>query len=289
MILITGARGFVGQSLTRQLTAVGMETQAYEGHIADTYALREAMQGAETVIHLASAEFRGRVRELEIVDMEGTRRVVEEANRANLNHLIYLSRLGADPNSMFAVLRTKGLAERIVRQSGIPATIVRSATLFGRQDRFLNSLAGLAAWSWPFVWLPAGGHALLQPLWVEDLARVVVKLSDPLDLRGYRGQTFEVAGAERLRYEELMRQVLSAAGLSRRPLAVRMPIVRFLTNIYWGRLRRPPLTRFFLDRLAVPESIELDSVQRHFGFQPSRLSNQISYLRQGSLRWRLWG
>ena len=289
MILVTGARGFVGQSLMRQLAAEGYETTPYEGHVADVYALREAMQTAETVIHLASAEFRGRVKELAITDLEGTRRVVEEANRANLNHIIYLSRLDADPNSMFAVLRTKGQAERLVRQSGIPATIVRSATLFGRHDRFLNSLAGLAAWSWPFVWLPAGGHALLQPLWVEDLARVLVRLSDPLDLQGYRGQTFEVAGAERLRYEELMRQVLSAAGLSRRPLGVRMPLVRFLTNVYWGRLRRPPVTRFFLDRLAVPETIEMDSVVRQFGFAPSRLSDQISYLRQGNLRWRLWG
>ncbi len=289
MILITGARGFVGQSLTRQLTAVGYPTLPYEGHIADTYALRDAMQAAETVIHLASAEFRGRVNELKTTDLEGTRRVVEEANRANINHLIFLSRLNADPNAMFAVLRTKGEAERIVRQSGIPATIVRSATLFGRHDRFLNSLAGFAAWSWPFVWLPAGGHTLFQPLWVEDLARILVQLCDPLDLQGYRGQQFEVAGAERLRYEELMRQVLNAANLTRRPLAVPVPLVRFLTNAYWGRLRRPPVTRFFMDRLAVPESIALDSVRRQFGFAPSRLSDQISYLRQSNLRWRLWG
>ncbi len=289
MILITGARGFVGQSLTRQLTTAGYQAIPYEGHVADVHALREAMQRVETVIHLASAEFRGRVKELQTTDLEGTRRVVEEANRASLNHLIFLSRLDADPNSMFAVLRAKGEAERIVRQSDIPATIVRSATLFGRHDRFLNSLAGLAAWSWPFVWLPAGGHALLQPLWVEDLARILVMLSDPLDLQGYRGQTFEVAGAERLRYEELMRQILSAANLSRRPLAVNMPIIRFLTNIYWGRLRRPPVTRFFVDRLAVPESIDMDSVQRHFGFTPSRLRDQVTYLRQSDLHWRLWG
>jgi uncharacterized protein YbjT (DUF2867 family) len=289
MILLTGARGFVGQSVLRQLTAVGYPVQSYQGHIADNYSLRESMQSAETVIHLASAEFRGRVKELQRVDIAGTRAVVQEANRANINHLIFVSRLGANPNSMFAVLRAKGEAEQLVRQSGIPATIVQSATLFGRHDRFLNSLAGLAAWSWPFVWLPAGGHALLQPLWVEDLARILVLLSDPLDLQGYRGGTFAVAGTERLRYEELMRQVLSAAGLSRRPLGVRMPIVRFLTNIYWGRLRRPPVTRFFLDRLAVPESIELDGVRRQFGFTPSRLSEQVSYLRQSHLRWHLWG
>jgi NADH dehydrogenase len=281
MILVTGAGGFVGRSLMRVLEEDGRPVRAYEGRMNDPLRLREELAGIQIVFHLAGAEARGRPRLLQHVDVEGTQRLVEETRRAAVQHLVYLSRLQSDANSLYPLLRAKGHAERIVRHSGIPYTIVRSATLFGLDDRFLNVIAGLAAWSWPFVWLPRRGEALFQPLWVEDLVRCLALLPDRSDLRG---ETVDIAGEERVNYSKLVQLVLEAADLNRIPLPLDLRLVRPTAKLSMGWWYRPPVTPFFLDRFSVPDVAPVDSVLRTFGFRPVRMIDHMAYLRRPELR-----
>jgi NADH dehydrogenase len=285
MILVTGAEGFVGRSIMRALAQEEREAKAYGGRINDPLRLRAELEGVNSVIHLCGAEAHDRVRQLDHVDVEGTERLLEESQRAELSRLNIISRLNADPNSLHPLLRAKGEVERLVRQSGLPYTILRSATLFGREDRFLNVIGGLAAWSWPFAWLPGGGYVAMQPLWVEDVARCLVACLDRPDLLG---KTIEVAGEERLRYVEIVQQILVTARLRRRPIAISLNLVRPLSALLFGWRRRPPVTRFMMDRFSVPEVAPLDSVLRNFGFHPARMGQRMTYLRQRGLRGRLF-
>jgi NADH dehydrogenase len=214
---------------------------------------------------------------LERVDVAGTERLLEECQLAGIQRIVVVSRLNANSNSHFALLRAKGRIERCVRDGGIPFTIIRSATLFGRDDRFLNVIAGLAAWTWPFVWVPSKGRVALQPLWVEDFARcIVLCLENPEMI----GQTIEVAGAERLRYAEIVRQVLLTSGMKRITISPGIKIVRPVAMLLFGWWRHPPMTRFTMDRFSIPEVAPVDSVLRLFNFQPSQLGQRVAYLRR---------
>ena len=168
-----------------------------------------------------------------------------------------------------------------MRHSGIPYTIVRSATLFGLEDRFLNVIAGLAALSWPFAWLPGRGEALFQPFWVEDLARCLALLPDRADLRG---ETVSIAGEDRFNYHQLVQLVLDAADLRRIPLKLDLRLVRPFSRLFMGWRRRPPVTVFFMDRFSVPDVAPVDSVLRTFGFRPARMVDHMAYLRRPGLR-----
>lgn len=285
MILVTGSTGFVGRSLMRQLQRQDRPVREYGGRINDPSALRQALEDVECVIHLAGSEARDRVRLLNHVDVEGSERLLEEMHRAGVSRLVFVSRLNADRASMYALLRAKGQVERLLRQSDIPFVILRSATLFGREDRFLNVITSLAYWTWPTVWLPGGGRVAMQPLWVEDLARCLVAAADRDDLLG---QTIEVAGEERLHYRDITRQALRTAGLSRFELAITPKLIRPLSALCFGWWLRPPVTRYFLDRFSVPEVAAIDSVYEHFGFRPGRIGQHTSYLRGRGMRWRLF-
>lgn len=277
MILVTGGTGFVGRSLTEALTQAGWEYKIFRGRIADSGDLRDELDGVDTVIHLASAESRNRLNLLEKVDVAGTERLLEECRSAGIRRIVVVSRLNANPNSHFALLKTKGRVERHTKDGGIPFTIIRSATLFGRDDRFLNVIAGLAAWSWPFVWVPSKGRVALQPLWVEDFARCIVLCLDNPEMIG---QTIEVAGTERLRYIEIARQVLLTSGMKRITFSPGIKMVRPVSTLLFGWWRHPPMTRFTMDRFSIPEVAPADSVLRLFNFQPSRLGQRVAYLRR---------
>lgn len=286
LILVTGATGFIGRSLIDRLNQQGHAWLPYNGRITNPLTLRTQLEGMDTVIHLAGAEARGRNRLLRWVDVKGTERLLEECRRAGIRRLIVVSRIGANPNSLHPLLRAKGEVERLVRNGDIPYTILRSATLFGRNDRFTEIIVSLAYWNWPFVWVPGGGTTVMQPLWIEDLTTCLVKTLSRPDLIG---KTVMLAGEERLHYREILRQLLNAAGISRWSITMPFILLHPISALFFRWWWRPPVTRYFIDRFFVPEVADIDSVLRNFDFRPARLSDTLAHLHRPGLRWRLFG
>ncbi len=285
MILVTGATGFIGRSLTRALDHAGHAWRPYTGRLSDAAALDEALDGATTVIHLAGAEARGNRRLLQQVDVEGTHRLVAAARQAGTRRLIVPSRLHANVHAIHPLPRAKGEVERLVVRSGIPYTILRTTTLFGRDDRFSEPILSLALWSWPFAWVPNGGTMPTQPLWVEDFSHCLVQTLDRSD---FVNQTLAIGGAERLSYRELVRTMLNVTGRQRILLPVPLKAARRTARFLLTWWHWPPVSRFFLDRFSAPEVVELDAAQRIFGLQPARFGETITYLNRGGMRWRLF-
>ncbi|MGB1249288.1 MAG: NAD(P)H-binding protein [Candidatus Promineifilaceae bacterium] len=286
MILLTGATGFIGRSVQKKLAAQQIPYRVFESDISDFMYLRELLADVDTIIHLAGAESSGRKRAVRRVDLDGTNTLIRAARFHNISQLIFLSRLNATPHAMYKLLRAKGEAERLLRQSGLPYTIIRSATLFGKDDRFTNAIAATATWSWPFVFLPKGGDTAMQPLWVEDLASCIVAAIGRNDLIN---ETIELAGNERLHYRDIVRLVLDAAKISRRPISIRPQLARTFNFLTAWLFLRPMLTRFDHDRMSMAEITDLNTVSRHFGFQPARFHSHLAHLRRHGAFRRLWG
>ncbi len=285
MILVTGSSGFVGQALGRALTESGHAWRAYTGRMNAPQTLRAELDGVDTVIHLAGSEARGRARMLQHVDIEGTERLIEESRRAGVQRLIVPSRLNADPHAIHRLLRAKGEVERLVQRSGIPYTILRGATLYGRNDRFTEIVVGLALWSWPLAWLPRGGRVAMQPLWVDDYARCLVAVLDRPDMIN---RVVTVAGEERFSYKQIVTMLLSNRGLRRVMFPLPGALLRPITSLVFGWWYWPPVSRYMVDRFFVPEVSDLDTVWRDFNFRPARFGDTISYLNRRGLPARLF-
>ncbi|MEM7333736.1 MAG: NAD(P)H-binding protein [Chloroflexota bacterium] len=285
MILVTGSTGFVGRVLMRQLQEANIEARGFNGHINNVLNIRKQLEDIKIVIHLSGAETRGRNRLLDSIDVEGTQRLVDECQRAGIQHLIYVSRIGADPSVWQPLLRAKGLAERAIQRSRVPYTILQSTSVYGWGDRYFELIVGLAIWSWPFVWLPGGGRNPVQPLWVEDLARcIMITLKDIHK----KNKTLMLAGSERMSYYVLVELLLGMSGHRRMPVQFPLQILKPLTVLMFRWWYWPAVSRYFADRFFVPEVTEVDIVQRNFGFQPVRVRESISYLNRSGLRWRLF-
>lgn len=293
-ILITGVTGFVGSHLAERLTAEGHTVRGLShkpgarGHLAPSVrvelvpgdvtrleTLADAMQGVDAVVHLVAIAYERGAAKYELINAQGTRNVVQAAQKAGVKRFVYQSALAADSKSPYGYLRTKGEGEDAVRASSLDWTILRPSVLVGPEDEFANALARwlvITPLAFPLV---GDGQARFQPLWVEDLVTIMTRvLADPRTVH----QTYEVGGPEHLTYEAMVKQILFA--LNRKRLLIKMP-VPVMRPVIQGMevvLPKPPATTSLLELLNVDNTTRLDSVERNFGFKPRRFAEVISYL-----------
>jgi NADH dehydrogenase len=215
-------------------------------------------------------------------DIQGTRAVVDAAQDAGVERIFYVSHLGADRASAYPVLKTKGIAEEFIRRSKLDHTIVRSAIVYGPNDRFTTGMARILG-SLPFLFLmPSDGRVVLQPLWVEDL---VTCLAWSLDDPETRNRTIDIGGPEYLSFRQIVEMVMQETGVRRALLGLGPPYLRGVTVLMESMFPNLPVSVYWLDYLAVNRTTALDTMPRVFNLMPSRMSQRLAYLR--GRNWRV--
>jgi NADH dehydrogenase len=253
----------------------GVPVQVAISNVTEFRGVRAAMVGIDSVFHLASAEWKGRRGNLEKVDVEGTRKVLEAAKEAGVSRLIYLSHLGAEKESAFETRKVKGNIEEMIKRSGVPYTIVRCSLLFGEEDVFANVMAMLLAVNPNVFVMPGDGRTLMQPLWIEDLATC---LSYILEDQTMVNQTISLGGPEFVSMEQMVKTIMDATNMHRLIVKVGLPYMRIAAGALENFTPHPLIAARSFDHFAVNRLCELVSLTRYFGIKPSRFEHAIRYM-----------
>ena len=268
-ILIAGGSGFIGSAVARALAQrpdtrlrclsrapdaararLGALYQEYvAGDVTRPETLDRALAGAEVVIGAAQfanfpIERPARGLTFDAVDRQGTEHLVAAAKRAGASRYLYLSGMGADPDSRWPWFRAKGRAEAAIAAAGVPATIFRPSWVYGPGDRSLNRFVGFAR-RLPFVPVIGSGEERVWPVFVDDLAAIVAQAID----LPTAGRIFDVGGPRELSMNEILRTMLAVMRL-RRPLLHAPPLFpRLAATVMQALLPNPPLTPGAIDFL----------------------------------------
>lgn len=219
-ILITGGSGHLGRHLlespeAREHAVRVLSRRAHpasadgahwvEGDLITGEGLVEAVRGVDAIIHAASDSSAP-----EDTDVGGTRRLLQAARDAGVAHLVYVSIVGIDRIPLPYYAR-KLDAERLVRESGVPFSILR-ATQF---HAFIETLLATSARLPLVMALPAGLR--VQPVATEEVAaRLWRAVRD-----GPRGMLPDFGGPEAIAIADAARLWLAARG--KRRLVVPLP------------------------------------------------------------------
>jgi len=230
-VVITGAFSYTGKYATKLLLDRGYRVRTLTNHPGRTnpfgdrlevfpYAfdrpeqLTEALRGASVLINTYWVRFPHGKTTFETA-VHNTRTLIAAAKNAGVRRLVHVSIANPSLESPLGYYRCKAQLEQSIMESGLSYAILRPTVIFGLEDILINNIAWFLR-HFPVFGIPGDGRYGVRPIYVEDMARLLVDAA-----QREQNTMLDAVGPETSTFEELAR--LIAANLGRPARIVRMP------------------------------------------------------------------
>jgi nucleoside-diphosphate-sugar epimerase len=282
-ILVAGAAGMVGQNLVPLLRARGDAVVALDKHPENLALLERLNPGVETVLTDLSepGDWMDRFAGVDAVvdskaqiaaqdpavfernNVTAQVRILDACRRGRVAHLVHLSSSVVLSAARDPYADSKRRAEGLVRRDGVPFTTLRPPLMFGCFDvKHLGYILRVLERT-PLLPVPGSGRYVRQPLFVDDLCRVILACLD----RPPSGAAHDVIGHERLAFIEILRTMARERGLRRLILPVPMPVFSLALRLHGRLTARPAFIQDQLDSLTAGDEFAVGRWTEEFGVE----------------------
>ncbi len=229
-IAVTGAFSYSGKYIAARLLDRGEEVITLTGHpnrpdpfggrvkvfpltFDDASQLGASLRGVDVLINTYWVRF-DRRENTQPRAVENTRKLVSAAARAGVKRIVHISITQPSENSPLPYFWGKAANEKTVIESGLSYAILRPTVLIGREDILINNIAYLLR-RFPFFLIPGDGGYHLQPVYVEDLADLVVEAVYRAD-----NTVVDAVGPDIFTFQEMVELIGEKIGARRKSLRV---------------------------------------------------------------------
>lgn len=297
-ILVTGANGYVGGRLTRHLLEQGYHLRAMvrdparatlpahphleltAGDVLRPESLPPTLAGIRTAYYLIHSLGAGK--EFSRLDVNGATAFARAAKTAGVERIIYLGGLGDDDDSLSEHLRSRHETGAALASAGVPVTEFRAGSVIGSGSLAFEILRYLTE-RLPLMIAPRWVDTRTQPVAIADVLRY---LSECLVKPQTAGKIYEIGGADRTTYREMMLTYARLRGLRRRIVAIPVLTPR-LSSLWIGLFTPlpPQVARSLADGLRNEILARTQSTRADFPFEPIGLEEMVGQAIANSRRW----
>lgn len=293
-VLVTGGTGVVGEPVVTRLVEEGHRVRLLSRHaehdvrrwgsgvepfqatVGNPEETSGAAEGCDAVLHIAGvAAERPPEITFERVNVEGTRQLLGEAERAGVDRFVFVSSLGAE-RGRSDYHRSKLAAEELVREYSRRWLILRPGNVYGPGDEVISLLLWMVR-TLPAVPLVGAGDQPFQPVWAGDLAEALARAV----VRQDSGEVHLLAGPNRTTMSDLLDLMEEITG--RHP--ARIPVPSLLAELGADAMEQlgldVPVTRdqlLMLQEGNVIEPPEVNALTEVYGVRPVALPEGLARL-----------
>jgi uncharacterized protein YbjT (DUF2867 family) len=289
MILVTGATGYVGGRLVGSLERQGLPvrclarrpehlrarvastTEVVRGDVLDRASIDAALAGIDVAYYLVHSM--GSTDAFEANDRLGAEHFGAAARAAGVRRIVYLGGLGEDRSDLSSHLRSRHEVGAVLRASGVPVVELRASIVIGSGSLSFEMVRALVE-RLPVMVTPRWVAVRAQPIAVGDLLRYLVAARD-VAIEG--SPVFEIGGADRVSYGEIMAEYARQRGLRR--LMIPVPVLTPHLSSLWLGLVTPLYARVgrkLVDSIRHETVVRDDTAARVFGIRPTGIRDAIA-------------
>ena len=224
-ILVTGATGYIGGRLVKELLARGykvriMVRSASPEHaerwpdaeivVADALeceSLKNAMKGTHTAYYLIHSLLHGK-KKLEKLEIRAAFNFRKTASEENVKRIIYLGALGDVNSSLSTHLRSRMEVAEELKRGKVPVTILRAAIIIGSGSASYELIKNLAI-KFPILFIPYWANTECQPIAIRDVIKYLVGVMETTDSIG---KTYDIGGKDVLSYKLMIKTLANLIG-----------------------------------------------------------------------------
>lgn len=253
LILLTGASGYIGGRLLKALEEqghrvrclarrpeflrprVGACTEVVAGDVLDPASLAVALAGVDCAYYLVHSMQSGG--DFSQKDRAAARWFSEAARAAGVRRIIYVGGLGDDAQELSEHLRSRHEVGNVLREGGVPVLEFRASIIIGSGSLSFELIRALVE-RLPAMITPRWVQVRAQPIAINDMLAYLLAGLD-VHIEGHR--IFELGGADRVSYGEIMREYARQRGLRR--IMVPVPFLTPKLSSLWLALVTPLYAR----------------------------------------------
>jgi uncharacterized protein YbjT (DUF2867 family) len=288
-VLLTGATGYVGGRLLRALedrghrirclarkpehlaSRVASQTEVVAGDLVSGEGLAEALSGVDTAYYLVHSM--GSAGGFEEEDRGAATNFGAAARTAGVRRIVYLGGLADEGRELSPHLRSRLEVGRLLRESGVPVIELRASIVIGSGSLSFEMIRSLVE-HLPVLVMPRWVSMPAQPIGIDDLLAYLLEAlhAEPTGIPIY-----EIGGADRMSYADLMREYARQRGLRRVVLPV--PVLTPRLSSLWLGLVTPLYARIgrkLIDSIRHPTIVQNDAARHAFRVVPSDVRTAIA-------------
>jgi NADH dehydrogenase len=279
-VLVTGSSGVLGTRVLERLRTVSRTRalvhrhpvaaadEIVSGDLLSGAGVDVALEGVETVVHLAAITHARRASAYERLNVGGTQVLVDAAARFGVARFVHVSTRAIDTRGG-AYSVSKARAEATVRAGSVPWVILRLAEVYGgTSGEGVDELIDRARAGRSLLIVGRGEHEVC-PLHVDDAADAIVAA---VTRDGITGRTYTVGG-ECTTLRAFADECAKAFGGRSRVVGVPERVASIASHV--ARLVPLPLVPDQLDRLRAPKERPSDAARADLGFTPRPLAEGL--------------
>jgi len=290
LILLTGATGYVGGRLLQSLEhhgyrvrclarrpdflkpKVSSTTEVVPGDVLDRSSLDPVLRNVRLAYYLIHSM--GATGSFEENDRKAARNFAGAAKAAGVQGIIYLGGLGDDTQTLSPHLRSRQEVGQILRESGVPVIEFRASIVIGSGSLSFELIRSLVE-RLPIMTTPRWVSMPAQPIAIEDL---IAYLTAAIDLPFTAYRVYEIGGADRVSYADIMRAYARYRGMHLRMIPV--PVLTPFISSLWLGLITPLYARIgrkLIESIVHSTVVRDDAALKAFSIRPMGIEDALRH------------